>query len=179
MKNEPEKPLSMVDVGQKLVDHSKSAEFSANRGLVVDLFPFIFEASERMSARAISRFLQEKQNIRLSAVTITKALNDPKKSWIGFFETLEPSASIIAKWFRTKSFKYLYTSKSEFEERLSLHGDGPVSRAIIHTARALLIPERVAAINVLMEKWFTIGMATRLKAQPYLQEYLMSLEDKF
>ena len=179
MKNNPEKPVSMVDVGQKLVGHSKSAEFTANRGLVVELFPFIFEASERMSARAISRFLQEHQNIRLSAVTITKALNDPKKSWISFFETLEPSATIIAKWHRPASFKYLFISKSNFEVRTSPPDDNPIGRVIARKALAWLRPERVAAGKVLLEKWFTIGMATRLKARPFLEEYLMSLEDKF
>ena len=179
METNPEKPLRLVDVGQKLVGHSKSAEFTANRGLVVELFPFIFEASERMSARAISRFLQEEQNIRLSAVTITKALNDPKKSWISFFETVEPSATIIAKWFRPASFKYLFKSKSDFEDRASAINEGPITRAFINTALALLRPQRVAAVKLLMEKWFTIGMATRLKAKPFLEEYLMSLEDKF
>jgi len=179
MENNTEKPLRLVDVGQKLVGHSKSAEFSANRGLVVELFPFIFEASERMSARAISRFLQEGQNIRLSAVTITKALNDPKKSWISFFETVEPSARIIAKWHRPASFKYLFKSKSDFDNRTSPPSDNPVGRAIARTAMAWLRPEWVAAVKVLKEKWFTIGMGTRLKAQPFLEEYLMSLEDKF
>ena len=180
MPKEPEKPVSLIDVGQKLVGHSKSAEFTANRGLVVELFPFIFEASERMSARAIGRFLEEDQNIRLSAVTITKALNDPKKSWISFFETLEPHATITAKWFRPASFKYLFWSKSEFESRTKPEAEeGPVSRAIIKTARAWLQPERVAAVKYLTEKWFSIGMATRLKARPHLEEHLMSLEDKF
>lgn len=179
MKNNPEQPVSLIDVGQKLVGHSKSAEFTANRGLVVELFPFIFEASDRMSARAISRFLQDEQKIRLSAVTITRALNDPKKSWISFFETLQPSATIIAKWFRAKSFKYLYMSKSEFENRIIPSDEGLVGRAILKTALALLRPEQVAAVKVLREKWFTIGMATRLKARPFLEEYLMSLEDKF
>ena len=132
-----------------------------------------------MSARAISRFLQEEQNIRLSAVTILKALNDPKKSWLSFFETLEPAATTVAKSFWTKSFKYLFMSKSEFEQRVEPPGEGPVSRALARKARAWLWPEWVAADKVLLEKWFTIGLATRLKAQPYLQEYLMSLEDKF
>jgi hypothetical protein len=179
MKTNPEKPVSLVDVGQKLVGHSKSAEFSANRGLVVELFPFIFEASERMSARAISRFLQEQQNIRLSAVTITKALNNPKKSWISFFEIIEPSATTVAKWRRPRSFKYLFWSKSDFEHRTTPVDEGLVGRALITVAMAWLRPEVVAACKVLMEKWFTIGLATRLKAQPFLEEHLMSLEDKF
>src|SRR5208283_5231979 len=113
MANENEKPVSLFDVGQKLIGHSKSAEFTANRGLVYELFPFIFEASERMSARAICRFLMEGQNIRLSAVTITKALNDPTKSWISFFEDIEPAATVIARHSKSRSFNYLYLSKAD------------------------------------------------------------------
>jgi hypothetical protein len=179
MANENEKPVSLIDVGQQLVGHSKSAEFTANRGLVVDLFPFIFEASERMSARAISRFLMEEQNIRLSAVTITKALNDPKKSWVSFFESIEPSAIATAKWFRPASFKYLYWSKSEYETRIMPGAENKLTRALGHGVRALLQPDRVAADRVLREKWFSIGLATRLKAKPYLEEHLMALADKF
>jgi hypothetical protein len=180
MSNAPEKPVSLIDVGQKLVGHSMSAEFTANRGLVIELFPFIFEASARMSARAIGRFLEEHQNIRLSAVTITKALNSPKKSWIAVFETLEPHATIMAKQFRPASFKYLFLSKADFENRIKPeNAEGPISRALVSTARAWLLPERVAAAKFLTEKWFSIGMVTRLKARPHLEEHLMSLEDKF
>lgn len=179
MANDNEKPVSLIDIGQKLVGHSKAAEFTATRGLVTELFPFIFEASERMSARAISRFFQEEQNIKLSAVTITKALNDPQKSWISFFETIQPAAITTAKWFRPASFKYLFTSKSSYESRIMPDADNIVTRAIARGARALIQPERVAADKVMMEKWFTIGLGTRLKAKPYLESYLMSLEDKF
>jgi hypothetical protein len=179
MANENEKPISLIDVGQKLVGHSKSAEFTANRGLVVELFPFIFEASERMSARAISRFLQEEQNIKLSSVTITRALNDPKKSWLSFFATIEPYAITTAKWCRPASFKYLFVSKSEYESRDMPEVNSRLGRAIGRGARALLQPERVAADRVVREKWFTIGLATRLKAKPYLDEHLMALADKF
>ncbi len=179
MENKIEKPVSLIDVGHKLVGHSKAAEFTANRGLVVELFPFIFEASDRMSARAIGRFLMEEQSIRLSAVTITRALNDPKKSWLSFFDTIQPSAITTAKWFRPPSFKYLFLSKSEYEDRVMPDAKGGLSHAIGIRARALLQPERVAADEVLREKWFSIGLATRLKAKPHLNEHLMGLEDKF
>jgi hypothetical protein len=179
MANENETPVSLIDVGQKLVGHSKSAEFTANRGLVVELFPFIFEASDRMSARAICRFLQEDQNIRLSAVTITKALNDPKRSWLSFFESIESSAITTAKWFRPATFKYLYWSKSEYESRNMPHAKSVIGRAFTSGTRVLLQPERSAADKILREKWFSIGLATRLKAKPYLEEHLMALADKF
>ena len=169
---------SLNEVGQKLVGRSKSTERTDNRGLVVQLFPFIYEASFKMSARAISRFLQEDQNIKLSAVTITKALNDPKKHWIAFFETIEPPATVIASWFKPKSFKYLFLGKTEYEHRIAPKTDGFFEEIFVKGARALLYPERVAANKEMLEKWFSIGLGIRLKAKPYLEEYLMSLEDK-
>jgi hypothetical protein len=86
------KTTGLMGVGQKLLAHSKVAKFTATRGLVVELFPFIYGASERMSARAISRFLEKEQRVKLSSVTITRALNNPKKSWNLFFDAIEPHA---------------------------------------------------------------------------------------
>ena len=169
---------SLNAVGQKLVGHSKSTEFTANRGLVVQLYPFIFEASHRMSARAVSRYLQEENNIKLSAVTITKALNDPQKSWIAFFETIEAPATIIANWFRPKSFKYLFLGKTEYEHKITPKTSGFFEEVLMKGTMALLNPERVAANKVMMEKWFSIGLGIRLKAKPHLEEFLMGLEDK-
>jgi hypothetical protein len=174
MSEKEQKAVDLMDVGRKLVGHSKAAEFTANRGLVIELFPFIFEASERMSARAISRYLLEEQKIKLSAVTITKALNDPKKSWLSFFDSIETAAVTIAKWHKIPSFKYLWLKKAAFEEHLA-----PATRNLIgRAAVTLLKPALLHAHDIMLEKWFSIGMATRLKAQPYLEEHLMGLEDK-
>jgi hypothetical protein len=54
-----------------------------------------------------------------------------------------------------------------------------IGEALARGARALLQPERAAADRVLREKWFSIGLATRLKAKPYLDKHLMELDDKF
>ncbi|HXB58526.1 MAG TPA: hypothetical protein VNU95_03130 [Candidatus Acidoferrales bacterium] len=179
MAEKEQKPLNLADVGQKLVGHSKSTEFTATRGLVVELFPSIFEASERMSARAISRYLLDEQNIKLSAVTITKALNDPKRSWLSFFAAIEPQAITVGKWLKRADFKFLFVSKNEYVDRTRPDFNSAVGQAIGRSVRAILIPEKVAADKVLQEKWFSIGLATRLKAKPYLEEHLMSLGDKF
>jgi hypothetical protein len=179
MNQDEQKPLDLTEVGQKLVGHSKSAEFTATRGLVVELFPFIFEASERMSARAISRFLEAEQRIKLSQVTITRALNDPKKSWVSYFENIEQAAITIAKSYKPASFKYLFLSKSNFDTRINFEKEGLIGSAVARGAVALLRPDLVAAARLLREKWFNIGMGTRLKAQPFLEEHLMALGDKF
>ncbi len=179
MADENEKPVSLIDIGQKLVGHSKEAEFTANRGLVIELFPYIFEASERMSVRAISRFFEEEQDIKLSYVTIGKALNDPKKSWLSFFDSVEPAAVVTAKWFKPPTFKFLFWSKGEYDSKIMPDADSKLARAVGHGVRALIQPERVAADRVLREKWFSIGQATRLKAKAFLEEHLMELADKF
>ena len=171
--------LDLTAVGQKLVGHSMSAEFTATRGLVVELFPFIFEASGRMSARAISRFLQEEQNIKLSQVTITRALNNPEKSWIAYFSNIETEAIIIAKWTKSKSFNYLFKKKVEFEQSFSFDDEGVIGGAVVRGALKLLRPDRAEALQVIRNKWFCIGLETRLKAQTYLAKYLRALEDKF
>ena len=179
MNQDESKSLDLTEVGQKLVGHSKSAEFTATRGLVIELFPFIYEASERMSARAIGRFLVEEQKIKLSQVTITRALNDPKKSWLSYFASIEPEAITIAKWSKSRSFKFLFLSKADYENRTSLDKDGVITGMMARGVRALLQPERIAADKVIREKWFSIGLGIRLKAKPYLEEHLMALEDKF
>jgi hypothetical protein len=40
MEPEDQKTTDATDIGLKLVGHSKSTEFTANRGLVIELFPF-------------------------------------------------------------------------------------------------------------------------------------------
>jgi len=57
--------------------------------------------------------------------------------------------------------------------------EGLIGGALIRGAMVLLRPELVAAKKLLHEKWFSVGLGTRLKAKPYLEEHLMALEDKF
>ncbi len=84
------------ELGAKLVRDSKlNEEFSAQRGLVNQLFPFIYEASKRMSSRAISRWLETNET-KLSVATIARALRDPKPYWQDIFDDCEPAALVFA-----------------------------------------------------------------------------------
>ena len=169
MAAEHQKITNATDIGLKLVGHAKSTEFTANRGLVIELFPFIFEASHRMSARAISRFLLDKQGVKLSAVTITKALNDPKKSWNAFFDTVEPSGRIIAKWGRDESLDWLFKARVCYEERVDRSIGNPLGRL---GAKWFVKDDVFSADKILREKWFCINIETRQKARPYLENRL-------
>ncbi|MCB1276446.1 hypothetical protein [Prosthecobacter sp.] len=83
---------SLTNIGLQLSTFSKEeAEYSA-RGVLTELFPFIVEASRRMSTRAISRWLSEFHGVKLSAVSIAKALRNPERYWDDYLEMLEPFA---------------------------------------------------------------------------------------
>lgn len=158
-------PVNASDVGLKLVGHSRLTEFTAHRGLVIELFPFVVEASQRMSARAISRFLLEEQGVKLSAVTITKALNDPKRSWNAFFDMIEPSAKVIAEWWKTESLDFLFGERGKYEHNIDERIGNPIGR---FAAKLLLKGDVVSADKLLRAKWFCINKEIRLKAKLYL-----------
>jgi len=128
-----------------------------------------------MSARAISRFLLEEQGVKLSAVTITKALNDPEKSWNAFFDLIEPSARAIANWAKGETLKWLFKSRAEYEEGIDRSIGNPIGRL---AAKLLVKGDVVAADRVLREKWFCINIETRQKAKPYLESRLAVWMDK-
>jgi len=104
-------------VGQELLLHAREeAEFSAQRGrsVVDELFPYIYTASKRMSTRAISRWLLETQKIKLSAVTIAKALRESEKHWESYFEEIEPAAEIVARAHEMESGRELLEDANRF-----------------------------------------------------------------
>jgi hypothetical protein len=169
MKTDDIKRSSLTDIGRKLLDHSQRADFSAKRGAVVELFPYIFAANERMSARAIGRFLEKEQSIKLSPVTITKALNDPKKSWNAFFDLLEPYALTFQKETKTPLTEFLFKDKEV---------KNPKNMAVRVSKTLFFSAEFDHADLELRDKWFSIDLGIRLKARPYLEDRLRAKEIK-
>jgi hypothetical protein len=83
-------------IGSELVENSQYAEeFSAQRGLINELFPYVYEASRRMSSRAISRWLADK-GVKLSAATIAKALRNETEYWQELADEIEPAARLFS-----------------------------------------------------------------------------------
>jgi hypothetical protein len=159
-----ETKTGLAEAGKKLLAHSKAAQFTAKRGLVVELFPFIFGASERMSAKAISQFLEKEQEINLSSVTINKALKDPTKNWNLFFDLIESAAR---DWERSEGVRmknFLFEKKYLPE---------PIKNKFLNkTLKKILPTEWVNAVVTLREKWFSIDYEIRLKARPYIEHRL-------
>src|SRR5258708_36095904 len=89
--------IILRELGCHLVEDSKlNEEFSAQRGLINEMFAYVYEASKRMSSRAISRWLNANK-VKLSAATIAKALRNPKPYWEEVLEEIEPAALTFAR----------------------------------------------------------------------------------
>jgi hypothetical protein len=155
--------VDLAGVGQKLLAHSKSAEFTARRGLAVELYPFIYGASSRMSAPAISKFLAMEQGVQLSSVTINKAIKDPAKNWNLFFDLIEPAARTFADDSGITMEKLLFQKQYFYT----------IKNPIIKAAAKMLVKDEVAkASSLLRQKWFSIDWEIRLKARPYIEHRL-------
>jgi hypothetical protein len=163
MKTKTLEAVDLAGAGQKLLAYSKSAEFTARRGLAVELYPFIYGASARMSAPAISKFLATEQGIRLSSVTINKAVKDPSKNWNLFFDLIEPAARTFADDSGITLEKLLFQKQYFYT----------IKNPIIKAAAKMLVKDEVAkASSFLREKWFSIDWEVRLKARPFLEHRL-------
>ena len=161
---ETTKALDVTGIGQKLFTHSKAAEFTARRGLALELWPFIFGAGERMNAKAISEFLEKEQGFKLSSVTINKALKEPEKNWNVYFDMVEPSARVFAKSDKVALGDLLFQEQYFFK---------PVKNPILKAAVSVLVSEEIKyAASILRTKWFSIAWEIRLKARPFLEHRL-------
>ncbi len=150
----------MKEIGQSLVEHANvTAEFSAQRGLTEELFPYIYQASRRMSTRAISAYLQDAHKVKLSAVTIAKALREADKHWCALYDSIEPSASIVAEACELGgAYSVLELSKDEFEAVCS---QPPVLAAVDgkHAGEKFFGYKRAA--EELREEWFSLDEEIR------------------
>jgi hypothetical protein len=102
-------------IGNELVKDSRRVRFSAARGVVADLFPFVVQASQRMSTRAISDWLNKKHQIYISAATIAKALREQRKYWAMFFDAIRSSAVCFESAHDVPMEEFLFDRK-KFEQ---------------------------------------------------------------
>lgn len=86
----------MRQIGSELIEFSKEAEFTGQRSIIGELFPYIFLASRRMSLRAISRWLESAKGIKLSDVAIARAMRNSEKHWAALVDEIEPAARRFA-----------------------------------------------------------------------------------
>lgn len=142
--------------GQALIDYSKE-EFSAQRSVIGDWFPYMYIASRRMSLRAISRWLKEEQRIKLSFVAIARAMQNAERHWQELAESIEPAARVFGEAHKATLVDVL-TRPELFEAlelkppRLTRGADGTIEAAM---------DEYMEAASVLRNRWFAYPQEVR------------------
>ncbi len=159
--------INLHDVGLELLHSSKNGEFSA-RGVLPALFPYIKSASKRMSTRAISRWLQETQGIKLSAVSIAKALRNPEKYWEAFADQIEPTARAVQEATGVAMESFLF-DEDVFRHVVEEKKDGLVLDAADGDPREALL-EHEANLDFLRSHWWAVEESARDGCRRYFKE---------
>jgi hypothetical protein len=149
-----------TQIGKELIEDSKKLERSPGE-IVQELFPYIYEASRRMSAREICRWLQEKRGIQISQPTISRALRNPSGFWNGFAETIEPVARRVASSLGVTLKHLLLDDGNESNYHFDLN-----YQSAKETLSASELKDVDEGMKFLQEKWFSLSAGTRRACAP-------------
>jgi hypothetical protein len=151
---------TLSNLGSELVAASKKVERTPGE-ILQEIFPWVFEASRRMSARQISAWLKEQRGIEISQPTISRALRSPKGFWDGFAETIEPTARRIASSVGASMKDLLLDDGNDASYDFHL--------AYQKAKRELSkeeIQEVEEGLEFLRENWFSLSVGTRRACAP-------------
>lgn len=164
-------------IGDSLLEHAQAAEFTAQRGVIESLFPYVVQASKRMSARSISRFLEEQHQVKVSYVTIGKALRQPARYWYLYFDSVENAAWVVAKT-HGRHLKEFISEPEKYQEMLDtkpvFQVDKIRKRADLERALHLAQAEYEAAVKLLDDKWFHFDESILEEARSHLLKRLQN-----
>jgi len=162
----------LQELGSELVENARlSAEFSAQRGLINELFPYVYEASKRMSSRAISRWLESK-GMKLSAATIAKALRNPKPYWEELAEEIEPAATLFGNAHDIAVKDVLLNADAFY----SLCNRPPSVEGTTRDGQFQSFGEIQEATEKLRDEWFTLPQSAREACLAYADLHLEDSE---
>ena len=108
----------LSEIGNTLVKHAHSKPLP-EISQTTELLPYILVASETMSVREISSFLLKSAGIKISATTVSRALNNKDEHLHKFAEYLSITGGYMARTYDT-SMKHLF----QLEEEYSEYGEG-------------------------------------------------------
>jgi hypothetical protein len=164
--------INAEHIGAELVATAKG-QTEDSLPLSTKLFPYIYIASRRMSLRAISRWLQEKHSVSLSAAAISRALNSPELHLERLAESIAPPVRYVAKLYGFQPLDLLYGMEAE---------NGPTKFQFLsnHTQPQWEddIP-RWQEMQDLAGVWLPIPHEVRLLLEPYLREHLSDEDNDF
>ena len=161
-------------IGISLLHHSATVPFSASGG-VDRLFPFIYQASQRMSARAIAAWLSKEHNVQLSFSTIARALREPNDRLLAFGQEMLAVAEILEPPMN-ESGRIPLILRDEQQFRLIEHQNEDLKPATTSSGRYCL-PKNQAAASVLRSRWFVLEKPVRDDVLECLAAHIRAQQD--
>jgi hypothetical protein len=161
------KRINAEQIGAELVEAAKS-QAEDSLPLSTKLFPYIYIASRRMSLRVISRWLQEKHGVSLSAAAISRALNSRELHLERLAESIAAPALYVATAYGFDALDLLYGELCE-------NGPTKLQDLADHTHSQ---PDgendisRWSEMQTLASVWNPIPHEVQLHLEPYLRELL-------
>lgn len=165
---EPE--YDIASIGAELVEASQKREPSAGE-LLSELFPYVYDASRRMSTRGIRDWLRENHGIQISQATLSRALRNPEKYRQAFAEFIEPWARRVEEAIAPSMQDFL------FDDRLFKHfvDELPPSNSFPQDSdEATQFAEVEDAVEVLENRWFSLSDEARLQYRRYFLQMVES-----
>lgn len=154
------------NIGAELVGVSQKLERSPGE-LLGELFPYVYEASRRMSTRAMSAWLKENHGMEISQPTLSRALRNPEKYWQAFAEYIEPWARRVEEAIPATMQDFLFDDRvfTHFVEEL------PPSDAFdADSDEAAEFANVEGAVQFLEQKWFALSHESRLQCRRYFRQ---------
>ncbi|MDR3402187.1 MAG: hypothetical protein P4L99_06775 [Chthoniobacter sp.] len=161
------KTKELSKIGTELISASKAIERTPGE-ILQELFPYIYEASRRMSSRQIAKWLDEKHGIQISQPTISRALRNPAGFEDWFAENIEPTARRVASSLSIEMGELLFDDSERGAYHFAMAQEN---------AQESLSKDELADVeegmNLLREKWFALSIGTRRACYPAMtrEEY--------
>lgn len=151
-------------IGSRLLQHSETASFSAT-GALDRLFPFIYQASQRMSSRAIAAWLAKEHNVQLGYTSISRALRHKERRLQDFAEEIEMAANALAGETR-ETVERVLTDEIHFRSnKEELVGRGPRGSADAQMSRYSRI---AGAVEELDSRWWVLSEDIRAEVLEFI-----------
>lgn len=162
-----------IDIGNEIAEYSKKVEFTAQRGLVDELFPFIYVASKRMSLRAITRWLEEHHDIQISINTVANAMRDQESYWAQLVEDVEPAARIVAEAYNLAPFEVL----DRFDVFQCLETTTPCVAAQDAAGIEKELRQIAIALGMIRNRWFSLPEEVRIQCRRHFVGVFYNAEE--
>ena len=153
------------DIGKALVEQAENKPSSA-RGMVDDLFPFIYAVHKRMSARAISKWLEEQQQLKLSYTTILKVLKEADERMLKHFTEMRAIENELGFVSSEDKNATLLFDEDSFEGRVSM-GTGTTA-VILRDEFGVSEAQHNKLINRIRNEWFDLPEAYREACKKFI-----------